>query len=517
MMIQVTAQIGVNNGKAPFYDFELQFEATSLPSLGLRRYRISPKADADCSGGDLHVQERGFAVFARHGTVGHSEALSKARRADVIQEAIRRQGDSCGDPDRWNRIVREVEDEVLAESHGRSCKNVTLKNSFLEVSVDLCHGVAAVYDVATKTNYSLTHELMAWPSTSNDAYGAGITAPHPVLENTTVSSTVAIGPVLQEVWLQISPEHKTRIRVWNSADPAVGGRIEFGHRIGVLEPFTEVSSRFTLVKEGRWTLHSEDNGCVTYGLSRTVVYSRLSSLTHERVFGVAYRSYEKIQHQPPPAGYDNSTTPNLMYPSQMSVFGTSDTVQLSLALDRSHAVGSLIDGTIDVMQHRRGGPFIGGQPIVLDVSKQAVPKFGTKCCQLNMIANDVMTLAEHTHCHHTHTRTLDRSLALSPFSHMLFYLQDVDRIFTETWLSVGPTEESNRMRIAMRQRLNHPLVLAAGLYNPKSTPKLGAHGVMSLPAQVCLWLFCWRGVRVLFVRWNVCAARATDAGHIPPS
>merc|ERR1719272_1443725 len=50
---QVTANFGIGDGQAPYYDFELHFEASKLPALGFQRYRISPKADGGCGGGDV--------------------------------------------------------------------------------------------------------------------------------------------------------------------------------------------------------------------------------------------------------------------------------------------------------------------------------------------------------------------------------------------------------------------------------------------------------------------------------
>ena len=47
------------------------------------------------------------------------------------------------------------------------------------------------------------------------------------------------------------------------------------------------------------------------------------------------------------------------YPSQMSAWIADSSTQLSVALERSHAVASLTGGTLDVVQHRRGGPFNG--------------------------------------------------------------------------------------------------------------------------------------------------------------
>ena len=43
----------------------------------------------------------------------------------------------------------------------------------------------------------------------------------------------------------------------------------------------------------------------------------------------------------------------------MSILGvTNDNTQISIALDRSHAVGSLMPGSIDIVQHRRGGAYM---------------------------------------------------------------------------------------------------------------------------------------------------------------
>jgi hypothetical protein len=69
--------------------------------------------------------------------------------------------------------VREVEEEMAGVgAKPRVCKQVTLANTFIKVYVDLCTGVAAVFDVETGTNYSLTHDLMRWPVFNNDAYAS---------------------------------------------------------------------------------------------------------------------------------------------------------------------------------------------------------------------------------------------------------------------------------------------------------------------------------------------------------
>ena len=87
----------------------------------------------------------------------------------------------------------------------------------------------------------------------------------------------------------------------------------------------------------------------------------------------------------------------------MSTFITDGESQLSVALEHGHGVASLYNGTLDVMQHRRGAPFGGtGSTVVLD---------------------------------------------------------DTDRIFTETWVSIGGVAASNKLRHSNKLRLNHPLTV----------------------------------------------------------
>ena len=389
---QVTASLGIGDGQAPYYDFELSFEAHELPALGLRRYILHPSASGDCGGGDL-----GSADFVRHG----DPQRQPAAKAAVMEEAIRRQGQVCGDPERWERILKQTEMDMAREGDNT---DVTLENDFMRVYVDLKQGIQSVFDKATGRNYSLQHELVEYKTNTNDAYGFSPVGPAEALlkNRTTVASTIALGPVMQEVRLQISEEHKTRIRLWQSKDPAVGGRIEFAHRIGVLERQTEIASRFTLGELGPEvpTLYAEENG------------------------------YEVTGHR---AGTGAENIAQNLYPSQMSAFIANSTTQLSLALERSHAVGSLLNGTLEVVQHRRGGPFNGnGMTVVLD---------------------------------------------------------DTDRIFTQTWLTVGERVAANKARISMRLRLNHPLLIAHGPFSGGQLPKLSlaAHGLKeSLPEALHL-------------------------------
>lgn len=239
-------------GQAPYYDFELHFEGSKLPALGFKRYRISPKPDGACDGADAEAGTN-FNTFVRHEQrhpLAPSDILFNGTVSgpDVVKEAIRRQGDVCGDPDRWDRIVKEVQADVLRELQDKhdaataaataaavDKQMVVMENSFMKVYVDLKRGVQAVYDKATGVNSTLTHELYQYetelermvaysfqPVGPATAVLSNVSGGKPV-EIDTQASTVAFGPVMHEVRIMISDQHKTRIRLWLSDDPEVGG------------------------------------------------------------------------------------------------------------------------------------------------------------------------------------------------------------------------------------------------------------------------------------------------------
>ena len=402
---QVTALFGIGDGQPPYYDFELQFEVSSVPAMGFQRFRLSPRPDGQCHGGDASSAT----TFVRH-EQRHPTPQTAPLDDATLREALRRQGEVSGDPRRWESVLAEVRADSSANirASGAPPSSVTLENSFLAVYIDLRYGVRAVLDKSTGRNFTLRDELVSYNTqkckSAGDAYlFCPLGEATPLLDNNTtaLASTVAIGPIMHEVRIQPSPEHKTRIRLWQSNDPDVGGRIEFAHRIGVLEPHTEIASRWLLddMQSTDMTLYSEDNGL------------------------------EKI---PRTAGTGSNNIATNVFPSQMSAFiATSDDsdndggTQLSVALDRSHGVASLTNGTLEVIMHRRGGPFEGsGGTVVLD---------------------------------------------------------DTSRMFAQSWISVGNRTASNRLRVAMKQRLNHPLVLASSPFKAFGgaglPPARGAGGI----------------------------------------
>jgi hypothetical protein len=508
---------------APYYDFDLHFEAKLAP-LSYATFTITPMDNVHhCGGGDMErltgrVMERGRVV--RHGTASFTEhqptwpphARQPQRAFDSMVASVVAEQQAM--------LVGETASSAAGftgtgvSGRQQSADNpemVVMENRFLKVYIDTSVGIQAVFDKGSGKNYSFTHQMLEYKSLVNNAYdfkpaGAaqplgsasaaaatssdfpqcferscasgkscafslkpndscgpslclgwkqtagcdamgqlqpeddkscsavidavtsgfcecvGKTVPfscdcgrgnpitkgcgggrkpftcHEVCggskaprgQNNSTSSTrrppppppppgklwassVSLGQVMQEVRFQLSSEHKTRVRLWVSDDPAVGGRIELGHRIGVLDEKTEVTSRFTVRELAGAEFYSEDNG------------------------------YETIRH----SSGSGATDINLHhFPSQMSTYITDGTDQLSVALEHGHGVASLYNGSLDVVQHRRGGPFEGhGGTVVID---------------------------------------------------------DTDRIFTHTWVSIGNVSRSNELRHSNKLRLNHPLMVMFG-------------------------------------------------------
>ena len=187
--------------------------------------------------------------------------------------------------------------------------------------------------------------------------------------------------------IQVSAEHRTRIRLWRSSDPAVACRLELGHRLGVLDKMTEVASRFTAEELGSSHFWSEEN------------------------------AYEPLLHPRESRGDEAGlNVPLNFFPAQHSAWITSQDARsmLAVALDRGHGVGSLADGQLEVMQHRRGAPYV------------------------------------------------EDAVAEAMDGEMPIVLDDTERIFTETWLAIGDAPTVNTLRVSMKRRLNHPFAISFG-------------------------------------------------------
>ena len=357
---QVTAQFSMNDGVKPFYDFDLHF-SVSLAPLSYQTFTVTPlDSTAHCGGGDM-VKAGATASFSQHVPTWPPNAKDTPSAMDALVDSLiadqqAMYGESAAAA---GGFAAAAAGDLAARGGGKPTANrptvAVMENKFLKVYVDTAVGIQAVFDKGSGKNYSFTHQLMEYQSSVNDAYDFKPTGPavpvgaspaSPELVKGCVMgcrlsagregeasspcedqcrrsglsaadppkvlfSSVSLGPVMQEVRLQLTPEHKTRIRLWVSDDPAVGGRIELGHHIGVLERMTEITSRFSCAELQNADFYSEDNG------------------------------YEVIKHTSGSGAKDINLN---HFPSQMSTFISDGEAQLSVALEHGHGVASLYNG-----------------------------------------------------------------------------------------------------------------------------------------------------------------------------
>jgi hypothetical protein len=436
LVSQVTAQFLISSNQAPYYDFELAFEAT-IPPASSKQFLISPSVDATCGGGNKvyeslsasHLSSRAsmkkddklVSYFVRHANtvpdptpqeceaqLRNFEGGNHQSFEERVLERAKLTDYTSGNPEEWEIVLAQArDDEIVAcrkhdsvTSNSSNAVYVYLTNDFINVTINTQSGIQSITDLTSipPTKLDIKHDLWSFPTTYDaaikgpgDSYtwspstnGTKIAGEGP--KGVALASTVAQGPVMEECWMQLTSQLKTRVRVWKSNDPDVGRRVEIGQFIGVLQELTGVVSRFTvpaIAEVGSSAVFvSEDNG------------------------------YEKINHAP---GNPKGNPALNMFPSQASAFIATAPVesdlakrdhelQLSVALDRSKGVMSLTPGTLDIMQHRRGLPFIA-------------PKSTT------------------------------------------VVLDDIDRIFTQMYVSLGEQQQANRDRIVNKLRLNNPLQL----------------------------------------------------------
>ena len=415
ILSQTTAMFNINDGIAPFFDFTLSFIAENIPPLGWKSFVINPHVDGVCEGSDYsasasaasssqHTKHVPHAPGGELPVVGANSCVNSAvAREKAIKELQRHPLGLMGEPDEWQAAF-DTTIARMCESSGGAAKPppapaaiFALENKFLKVTIDPASGMTSVLDKESGVKHALKQELVKYSEktkheSAGPAYNMQVTGEAtPLLSgnhSTPLAVTSALGPVMQEARIQVSAQHKTRIRLWVTNDVTLGKRIEFGHRIGVLEPFTEIVSRWTMgdtAKSTKTTFYSEDNG------------------------------YERMPHASGINASFGKTIETAHYPSQVSAYLVDEErggVQLSLALERSHGVASLSTGVIDVVQHRRATPYLGsGGTVVLD---------------------------------------------------------DSDKIFTETWVSIGETHESNRLRAENKLRLNRKVTAVFGKYDAKA-------------------------------------------------
>jgi len=340
VLVQITTETGIPSTIAPYYDFELDFEVVLGP-LQSKTFLFTPDIRT-CGGGDVEATGRS-AALTRHEHVLKSEFRkieedqphAKLIASQRLMECAGSEASQC-------TVAPDV-----PEAAGQAAV-MSIQNAFMIVYVSLARGLEAIYDKASKTNYTIQHELVYYNTNTSDAYNFGPTGPAaPVLKDKAVrAATMAVGPVMSEIRLQISLEHKTFLRIYESQDVDVGGYLEVVNEIGTLEHNTEVASRFT-------------SPSVADSINDTILVAEENG-------------YEKIEHVYVPSNASTSI-PSQYYPSQMSVAirGKSTGVQLSVALDRAKGVSTLGAGQLEFMHHRRALPYdgTGGTVVLNDIDR----------------------------------------------------------------------------------------------------------------------------------------------------
>ena len=476
---QTTASLDVSDRTAPYYGFAVSFIAT-LPPLGWRAFVLTPVPFAR-----RHCQS------ASHAQAGGSS--SPTAHMSMVESPA----EPPSDADR----SFEGHATAVAHRHSRpepatSTPPSVLENRFLSISIDPRFGMSAVLDKASGVSYPLSHRLHAYEMAPEVLHGAGpayafnvIRPAQPLLSERLVragelqcqawratrgcrasnsrdragdapcaqptggpnasgycectrsiglretevvkrhavdcdasgsrspipcaklcaaagnlstpalAATLARGPVLHESRLQITAEHSERIRLWQTDDPELGRRIELGVSVGPLEPMTELFSRFTLLEAVDLAKQSR--------VAHTVGAADAADATVPQLY-TEDNGYEAIARGMAPADERAPLGPHI-FPSQQSAFLRAGGHQLSIALDRSQGVAHVAAGKIDLFQHRRSLPFrgqiIGHTPVVLD---------------------------------------------------------DTDRIFSRSWLSIGNVTAATRARHEHKRRLFAPPVLLYG-------------------------------------------------------
>ena len=216
--------------------------------------------------------------------------------------------------------------------------------------------------------------------------------------NGAIHATVALGPVMHEVRLQVTPEHTTRVRLWQTDDPTLGQRIEVGVGVGVLQPLSELISRFTFVDDGGSAqLVSEDNG---YELIPRAAAPR-DAPVGRHVYPSQQSAYLVVSNMTDATASTAGIAPN---------HGQGGPeVMMSVVLDRAVGVAQVEAGSLDVMQHRRSLPFRG-----------------------------------------------------SIWGHTPVVLDDTDRLYSTSWLSIGERTAANRLRHANKHRHFSPPLVSFG-------------------------------------------------------
>eukprot|EP01063_Lacrimia_lanifica_P033458 TRINITY_DN5948_c0_g1_i1.p1 TRINITY_DN5948_c0_g1~~TRINITY_DN5948_c0_g1_i1.p1 ORF type:complete len:991 (+),score=335.32 TRINITY_DN5948_c0_g1_i1:42-3014(+) len=256
--------------------------------------------------------------------------LKEAREGPAVCHQARRA--DPGQRDRKRSLERQCVAEAAAFRAPAPAPLAAIENAFYRLEANLSTGPVLLHDKASGVAYDIRHDLVVYPD-AGTAYAFRPTGPAaPVLPAAGAAAAAVVhGPIFSEVRWKVSDEHKYWVRLWNSPDPAVGGRVEVGYRVGVLERGTTLAARFaTPLRNAKGDVFTESNG-----------------------YEVLRRSWDPRYD----AGHGKNDT-NLaaaanFFPAQMSFFVKDDAAQLSVAVDRSRGVGSHAPGHAEVLLHRR--------------------------------------------------------------------------------------------------------------------------------------------------------------------
>eukprot|EP01060_Flectonema_neradi_P009613 TRINITY_DN16849_c0_g1_i1.p1 TRINITY_DN16849_c0_g1~~TRINITY_DN16849_c0_g1_i1.p1 ORF type:complete len:1010 (+),score=170.03 TRINITY_DN16849_c0_g1_i1:366-3032(+) len=387
---QVTVDKAVSDGSNYYYTLHM---VVSMSSYETRAFNVDPcVASAMCdTPGPERTSDPCYgrvvpeAISHQPKRVAHHNLnVNKCPALNFVDE---------GDDELINRIRSKCEAEKPPPP-----PLVSIENSFLKLVVNTTTGPVQLVDKTTGTVHPFTHELKLYKNSIGNAYFFSPTLnAEPILPPTGAKTTAVIeGKVVSEIRMALTDQHKVFYKLWQSTDPNVGNRLEVGYRTGIIDQNSDLSAVFSTDIKNDRVLYSESNG------------------------------YEVLRRQPDTRLADPLAIAANFFPSQMSFFIKDSTNQLSVAVDRSRAVGSLRPGQAEILIHRRS----------LNEHSGAV-------------VND-----------------------------------DVNRITSSTWVSLGPVQQTNRIRQQMKLRMSHP-IRPFYLSTTASVPA-GSVNVGSFPEQIHL-------------------------------
>ena len=223
---QVTAQFTINDGVAPFYDFDLHF-ATTLPPLGYATYTVTPRdSTVHCGGSDFDKAPagppaEGTSSFSKHVAVWPPNANFTARGTDALIDGLvaeQRRMMGLGAPGEDGNVGAGWSGTpVFSSLNSRASRpaaraappqHIALENAFLKVYIDVSRGIQAVLDKGTGINHTFTHELYLYAEADNpmaayDFQPAGVATPVLANDSRLLKTTVSLGLVMQEARFQV--------------------------------------------------------------------------------------------------------------------------------------------------------------------------------------------------------------------------------------------------------------------------------------------------------------------------